>query len=173
MNFNQPLRESPENHEIERELKPKYSTRTVLFDDDGKVAIINVTKHGYYKIPGGGIEDGENISDSARREVREEAGCDCTLIGELGRLETEVPIWDMLDISDGFVAKISGEKLAPEYEAWEKERGFEVVWFDDLDKAIATIEQNVVSEPGVECLQSRDLNFLKLAREKLDSGATI
>ncbi len=173
MNFNQPLRESPENHEIERALKPKYSTRTVLFDDDEKVAIINVTKHGYYKIPGGGIEDGENISDSARREVREEAGCDCTLIGELGRLETEVSIWDMLDISDGFIAKISGEKLVPKYEAWEKERGFEVIWFDNLDEAIATIEQNVVFEPGMECLQSRDLRFLKLAREKLDSGATI
>lgn len=148
-------------------LKPKRATRTVLLDDDGKVAIINVTKHGYYKIPGGGVEDGEEIEVAARREVMEEAGCDCAIVGELGRLETEVPVWGMLDISDGFIARVIGEKMQPKYEEWENERGFRVEWFESLDLAIATIENNVVKEPGMDALQSRDLVFLKLAREKL------
>lgn len=41
------------------DLKLRHATRTVLFDQDDKVAILNVTKHGYYKILGGGIEEGE------------------------------------------------------------------------------------------------------------------
>ncbi len=95
----------------ENTLKPKYATRTVLFDENGKVAIINVTKHGYYKIPGGGIEDGEDVKAAACREVREEAGCDCTITDTLGNIETPVPVWDMLGISTGFIATVTGEKL--------------------------------------------------------------
>lgn len=155
----------------DNELKPKYATRTVLLDQDGKVAIINVTKHGYYKIPGGGVEAGEDFEMAARREVMEEAGCDCRIIGELGRMETPVAVWEMLDISDGFIASVVGEKLQPQYEDWESERGFKIEWFDNLDSAIATIEKNVVTEPGMDCLQARDLAFLKLAKE--DYGRNI
>lgn len=153
-------------------LKPKHAARTVLLDEDGKVAIINVTKHGYYKIPGGGVEDGEEIEIAARREVMEEAGCDCAIVGKLGRLETEIPVWGMLDISDGFVARVVGEKLQPKYEAWENERGFQLEWFDSLDLAITTIERNAVAEPGMDVLQERDLMFLKMANENVDSVYT-
>lgn len=152
----------------DEELKPKFSTRTVLFDADDKVAIINVAKHGYYKIPGGGVEENEPIEDAARREVKEEAGCDCELVTELGRLETPVPVWGMLDISDGYIARVVGEKSSPSYEDWENERGFRIEWFDSLDIAIETIANNVVSEPGMDCLQERDLTFLRLAKEKLE-----
>lgn len=148
-------------------LRPKFATRTVLFDEDGRVAIINVKRHGYYKIPGGGIEDGENIKDAAMREVKEESGCNCNITGELGRIETEVPVWQMLDISDGFIATVQGKKSQPDYEAWEKERGFELEWFQDIDTAISIIEGNTASEPGTEALQGRDLAFLKLAREAI------
>ena len=148
-------------------LKPKRATRTVLLDQDGKVAIINVTKHGYYKIPGGGVEDGEEIEPAAQREVMEEAGCNCDIIEKLGRIETEIPVWGMLDISEGFVAKVLGEKSQPKYESWESERGFQVEWFEGLDVAIETIEKNIVKESGMDVLQARDLAFLKLAREKL------
>lgn len=151
----------------EKNLKPKYATRTVLLDENGKVAIINVTKHGYYKIPGGGIEEQEEIEVAARREVMEEAGCDCRIVADLGRIESEIPVWGLYDISEGFIAHVVGEKMQPKYEDWENERGFRIEWYDDLDAAIARIEQNVVSEPGMDVLQERDLAFLKRAREKL------
>lgn len=106
-----------ENRETNEMLKPKFATRTVLFDQDGQVAIINVKRHGYYKIPGGGVEDGENLEVAALREVKEEAGCDCKIIAKLGKIETEIPIWQMLDISDGFIATVEGEKSKPNFES--------------------------------------------------------
>lgn len=156
------------NYEANETLKPRNATRTVVFDKDGKVAIINVEKHGYYKIPGGGIEEGEDLDDAALREAKEETGCDCVIIDKIGQIETEIPAWEMLDISDGFIAVVSGEKNSPEYEDWEKERGFKVEWFDDINSAIKTISQNVATEPEASTLQKRDLTFLKLAKEKLD-----
>lgn len=164
MNFEKLHQEEQKNNEA---LKPRLAARTVLFDKDGKVAILHVKKHGYYKIPGGGIEEEENVRDAAAREVAEETGCSSIIIGELGKIETEIPVWGMLDISEGFVAMVQGEKSQPNYEEWELERGFEVEWFNDLDTAIATIESNIVSEPGMETMQERDLNFLKLARESI------
>lgn len=158
-----PNKPCQENHN----LKPKYATRTVLFDQNGKVAIINVTNHGYYKIPGGGIEPGEDILDAAIREVKEESGCDCKIIEKLGQIKTAVPVWEMLDISDGFIATVQGEKSQPNYDNWEKERGFTIEWFSDIDTAITTVERNIVTEPSMAALQERDLNFLKLARAAL------
>ncbi len=157
--------------EANENLKEKWATRTVLFDNEGKVAIINVTKHGYYKIPGGGIEDGEDWDFAARREVAEEAGCDCRILDQLGEIRTDIPVFGLRDISEGFIAEVVGEKSAPKYEAWEQERGFQVEWFRDLDEAIRVIEQNEVKESGMERMQSRDLEFLKLAREKLRAEA--
>ncbi len=165
MNFKKLHREE---HEDSETLKPRSATRTVLFDQDGKVAILNVKKHGYYKIPGGGVEEEKNVKDSATREVKEETRCNCTIVEELGQVKTEIPVWGTLDISDGFVAVVQGEKALPSYEEWEIERGFEVEWFDDIDTAISTIESNIVTEPGMDTIQKRDLNFLKLAREKLN-----
>lgn len=159
-----------ESHESGETLKPKYATRAVLFDENNRVAIINVTKHGYYKIPGGGIEDNESIQDAARREVSEESGCNSVILDELGRLETAIPIWNTLDISDGFIARVVGEKSTPKYEDWEDERGFQLEWFSDLDKVIETIEGNIVKEPGIASLQERDLAFLKMAKEKLTNS---
>ncbi len=90
-------------------MKIKYATRTVLLDKDDRVAIIHEGKHDYYKIPGGGIEGSDrDVFDSARREVCEESGCECEIITELGRIETDIPGWQLHDVSDGFVARVIG-----------------------------------------------------------------
>ncbi|MCL2869298.1 NUDIX domain-containing protein [Candidatus Saccharibacteria bacterium] len=147
----------------------KYATRTVLLDDNGRVTVINVQKYGYYKVPGGGVEDGEDLRESAKREVLEEAGCDCEIIAELGRTETDIPGWELHDVSDGFVARVVGEKKPPHFDDYEAERGFSLEWYDSLDAAITKIEANRVSEPDVVALQFRDLGYLKLAKKYLEA----
>lgn len=41
---------------------------------DGKIAMVHSLKYDYYKLPGGGIEKGENQHETLIREVKEETG---------------------------------------------------------------------------------------------------
>lgn len=154
----------------------RNAARMVVLDGEGKVAIITVganlgTGGGvgtaeYYKIPGGGVEEGEDILAAARREAREETGCETEVIGELGRIETDIAGWNLHDVSDGFLGRVVGEKKAPEFDDYERERGFSVGWYD-LDEAIVMIEGNEVMNEYKRVLQGRDLEFLKRAQEYL------
>ncbi len=150
-------------------MEVRNAARMVVLDGEGKVAIINVGEAEYYKISGGGIEEGEDILEAAKREAREETGCETEVIGKLGRIETDIAGWNLHDVSDGFVGRIVGEKKAPEFDDYEKERGFSVEWHD-LDKAVAMIERNEVADEDKKLLQARDLEFLKRAKEFLGEG---
>ena len=154
-------------------MKTKYATRTVLLDKNDRVAVINVRLHKYYKIPGGGVEDGEDLEPSAKREVLEESGCACEIIAQLGRIETDILEWEMHDVSDGFIARVIGEKKLPEFETHESDRGFCLEWHENLTSAIRTIKANVVSDPDAAALQFRDLEFLRLAEKYLDTEKEI
>lgn len=49
------------------------SVRGIIVSD-GRVAMMHSLKYDYYKLPGGGIEEGESLEDTLVREVREESG---------------------------------------------------------------------------------------------------
>ena len=50
------------------------SARAVIHVGDDKLALVYATKHGYYKVPGGGIHEGEDKLVALAREVQEEVG---------------------------------------------------------------------------------------------------
>ena len=54
--------------------KPRTAARAVL-KKDGRIALLHVTKHNYYKLPGGGVDEGESIEQALERELLEEVGC--------------------------------------------------------------------------------------------------
>ena len=149
--------------------KEKSAARVVLLDELDRVAILHVSKHGYYKVPGGGVEAGENIQDAAKRETLEEAGANCKIIQDLGEtVVTYLPDWKLKDVSHGFIARIVGKQNSPEFEEWEQERGFELIWVENLNAAIDLFEENEVSDADQKSLQERDLGFLKLAKKFLE-----
>ncbi|KAA0205648.1 hypothetical protein EDM68_04920 [Candidatus Uhrbacteria bacterium] len=43
--------------------RERRASRAVVFDEKDRVAFLFVSKHGYYKLPGGGIEEGEDGSN--------------------------------------------------------------------------------------------------------------
>lgn len=49
------------------------SVRGIIIKD-GKVAMMHSLKYDYYKLPGGGIEEGESFEETLVREVQEESG---------------------------------------------------------------------------------------------------
>lgn len=150
-------------------MQPRHAARVVLLDSDNRVAIIHVQEYNYYKIPGGGVEPGEDLVTAAQREALEESGCNCEIIAELGKSETEFPEWKILDISTGFLAQVIADKQMPQFEAHEQARGFTVRWLESLPEAIKAIESNHVDESNAANMQARDLAYLKLAAEYLSS----
>lgn len=152
------------------ELRERLATRTVLLDEAGRVALLKVEKLDYYKVPGGGVDEGEDTATAAKREVREEAGCDCEIVAPLGELVTEIPGWGNRDTSVGYLAKVVGEKGTPQYEDYENERGFGLIWAESLPAAIELLENHAVLDPDAKLLQGRDLAFLRRAQEYLSQA---
>src|SRR5579859_6608044 len=60
------------------------SVNVVVADDDGRILLIRRTDNGNWAVPGGAIDLGESMIDSAIRETREESGIDCEIIGLVG-----------------------------------------------------------------------------------------
>ena len=66
-------------------LATRGAARTIAIKN-GKIAFIHVSRHGYHKLPGGGIERGENIKEALQRELLEETGCIIKITGEVGKI---------------------------------------------------------------------------------------
>ena len=60
--------------------------RAIVENADGKVLLV---RHTYTKglyLPGGGVEHGETVQDTMRKELREEAGLELTAPAQQGRV---------------------------------------------------------------------------------------
>ncbi|KAH6612272.1 hypothetical protein B0J18DRAFT_77780 [Chaetomium sp. MPI-SDFR-AT-0129] len=53
---------------------PRCAVRIVAFNAQGDIAILHAARENYYKLPGGGIQPGEDHETAARREFLEETG---------------------------------------------------------------------------------------------------
>lgn len=144
--------------------KEREAARAVVFDKDNNVAILHVTKDHYHKIPGGGIEEGEDIMQALKREVLEEIGCEIENIKELGIIEEYRNKHPLHQTSYCFTANVFGEKGKPNFTAKEIAGGFEVTWLS-LDDAIEVIRNEDESEIyESDFMTKRDLAFLKEAK---------
>lgn len=56
----------------------------VVRDDDGRILLIHRTDNGLWSIPGGAMEPGESVRQTAGREVKEETGYDVEVTGVVG-----------------------------------------------------------------------------------------
>lgn len=63
---------------------PRITARAIVKNQDGLYAVMYADKFKLHSLPGGGVEDGEDVLTALRREVYEETGCICDEIQELG-----------------------------------------------------------------------------------------
>lgn len=54
--------------------KKREAARAVLLDDDGHIPLLYVSNLNYHKLPGGGIDEGEDKMQGLARECLEEVG---------------------------------------------------------------------------------------------------
>jgi ADP-ribose pyrophosphatase YjhB (NUDIX family) len=60
------------------------SANAIVVNDRGEILMMRRTDNGNWAVPGGGMDIGESITDTAKRETREETGIDCEITGLVG-----------------------------------------------------------------------------------------
>ena len=150
----------------------KYSVReaarAIVFDDNKLVALLHATKNHYYKLPGGGIEKGENNEEALKRECREEIGCDVEIVEDLGLIVEYRKKFKVKQTSYCYIAKLVGEKGVPNLEPDEIEEGFETVWLS-FEDAMNKVKESETLNYASPYMISRDLAFFEAAKEILRS----
>lgn len=104
------------------------SVRGIIIKD-GKMAMMHSLKYDYYKLPGGGIEEGEELRDTLVREVKEESGLVVKkeTIKEFGYVRRiEKGLFEDIFMQENyyFLCDVEDEVSSQELDDYEAEEGF-------------------------------------------------
>ena len=112
----------------------RLAVRALIWREDHLLMVYS-GKNGDYKFPGGGVEDGESLTEALIREVREECGCSVENVGELWGTTTEIrpafsddPFRFFCMDSHYYVCTINREKASLQLDAYEHELDMKPVW---------------------------------------------
>jgi 8-oxo-dGTP diphosphatase len=157
------LKEIKDNEVEEGEVKIREASRAVLFDENGLVPLLFVSKYNFHKLPGGGIDKGENRLEGLIREVLEEVGCTMEVTGEVGEIIEYRSEFHLKQTSYCYTGKVLS-KGTPHFTEKELNEGFQIVWMK-LETAILKVENDEPSNYEGSFIQKRDLVFLKTVLE--------
>jgi 8-oxo-dGTP diphosphatase len=140
--------------------------RAILLDNEFRIALMHVKNYGYYKLPGGGIDEGETIEDGLRRELFEEVGASSIeILAEIGQIDEYREEWKKKSEHYGFIAKLTGDLSEPERTDKEIEHGYVTVWAKDINEAITLVESGKPTEYGQDFERLRELTFLNYSKD--------
>ncbi len=145
--------------------RKREAARAVVSDNAGKVALLRVGLYDYHKLPGGGVDEGEDIPTALERELLEEIGCSAEVTGEVGEIVEYRDQFELVQTSYCFIAKQVGKKGEPDFTDKELREQFSIVWAEDIDRAISLLEQDEPTNYEGKFIKVRDLALLQAAKE--------
>ncbi len=140
-------------------LKTREASRAIIFDKNKLIPLLFVSKYNYHKLPGGGIEEGENKAKALIRECLEETGSEIKVNGEVGKIIEFRSKWNLKQTSYCYYGKITS-KGEPDFTENELNQGFKIVWLS-LKEAISKVENDKPKNYEGSFIQKRDIIFLK------------
>lgn len=122
----------------------RFWARWIVVNNAWKIAIINKIKKKEYKLPGGGIDEGEEPKLAFIRECREELGCDIELLDDLGTIEEYKSQENFKQISFVFIAKQGMVYWVPSFTKQEQDEGAQFLWLDPQE-ALKQMKESLTS----------------------------
>ena len=145
--------------DIISESKPRRTVRTILKNEEDKIALMYMAKHKVYLFPGGGIEDGESFEEALRREVLEETGCSCRIIKELGYIYENRGALDYTQESFYYVTEKIGGQVDVKLTKDEEDNVTSYNWYS-IEEAHERLLNSAHETLQQKFLQARDLAVL-------------
>ncbi|MDD3048694.1 MAG: NUDIX domain-containing protein [Bacilli bacterium] len=109
----------------------RYGARGIIINNEGKIAVFYKANRNQYKLPGGGIDEGEKIDVAFKREALEETGCEIEILKELGTIEEHKSLDNFKQISYLFVAKVTKDNNTSNFTEEEKDSGAKLLWVNE------------------------------------------
>lgn len=122
-----------------------------IIERDGRIAMMYSQKYGYYKLPGGGMEEGETLEETLIREVREESGLQLipSSIRPFGRVQRiEKGGREAIFVQENyyFFCQAGADALPQTLDEYEQEERFTLA-FISPEEAIGANEQVLRNPP--------------------------
>jgi len=111
-------------------VNPRVRTgaRGIVKRDDGKIAVFNKQNKNEYKLPGGGVDEGENLEEAFKREILEETGCIISDIEFLGITEELKSLDNFKQTSYVFMCNVKEETNKLYLTQKELDEGGKLLW---------------------------------------------
>jgi ADP-ribose pyrophosphatase YjhB (NUDIX family) len=147
-------------------MKTRTDVRAIITKGD-KILLISSPKSRYFhhKLPGGGIEEGENHEKALKREIKEEVGGVIEIIKDIGEFSHIRDKEKIKRVSHCFLTKLKGKLGKPEFTKAEKEAGYSLEWIS-LDDAIKLFSESP-KDADAKWIQKRDYSFLTKTKKGL------
>ena len=128
-----------------------------------------------YKLPGGGVNQGETHQEALARELQEEGGAGFVQVGAAygkvveyaAAIEREYDVFSMTSVY--YVCRVGGELSAQRLDNYERDLGLHPVWID-IDEAIRSNTALLSSGDHLPWTK-RETFVLKLVKQHLIEGA--
>ena len=139
---------------------PRLTARAIVRNQDGLYAVMYSDKFKLHSLPGGGVEEGEDVLTALRREVYEETGCVCDEIKELGIVAENRASLDYTQIDYYYV--VTTTHTPGENHLTESEQACHtVVRWHTFDEMVRLINEQEFDRVQGKYLKARDVAALK------------
>jgi len=143
----------------------QYSDRNtgkaIIINNGNMIALIGNKQNDYMLLPGGGIDENEDLQTGVVRECLEEVGYTVSIADEVGVIDDYRPRDKKHCISYCYIAKVTGGDGIPKYTKDESEVGMYIKWVDPKEALDIFKRQKADLDKGKVIFYNTGFNILR------------